>query len=79
VVRTIIQLTEDQAAELERAAHRRGISKAALVREALSLLLAREAGDASVKRALRAAGSGASGLRDLGERHDEYLAESPQR
>jgi hypothetical protein len=28
--------------------------------------------------ALRAAGSGASDVRDLGERHEEYLAESPQ-
>jgi hypothetical protein len=77
MVRTIIQLPEDQAAALERAARRRGISKAAIVREALGMLLAREGGDASVERALHAAGAGASGVGDLGERHDEYLAESP--
>jgi Arc/MetJ-type ribon-helix-helix transcriptional regulator len=77
MVRTIIQLPEDQAAALERAARRRGVSKAALVREALSLLLARESGEPAVERALRAAGSGASGVRDLGERHDDYLAELP--
>ena len=35
MVRTIIQLPEDQAVALERAARRRGVSKAALVREAL--------------------------------------------
>lgn len=75
MVRTIVQLPEEQAAALERAARRRGVSKAALVREALTALLAREEGDPAVERALRAAGSGASGVRDLGERHDDYLAE----
>jgi hypothetical protein len=79
MVRTIIQLPEDQAAALERAARRRGVSKAAIVREALRLRLVREGDDASIERALRAAGSGASGVRDLGERHDDYLAEPPQR
>jgi Arc/MetJ-type ribon-helix-helix transcriptional regulator len=78
MVRTIIQLPEDQAAALERAARRRGVSKAALVREALGLLLARESGEPAVERALRAAGSGASGVRDLAERHDDYLAELPR-
>jgi predicted transcriptional regulator len=76
MVRTIIQLSEDQAAALERAARRRGVSKAAIVREALGMLLARESGDPAGERAMRAAGTGASGLRDLGERHDDYLAES---
>jgi hypothetical protein len=75
MVRTIIQLPEDQAAALERAARRRGVSKAAVVREALSVLLAREGNDPVVERALSAAGSGASAVRDLGERHDDYLAE----
>lgn len=77
MVRTIIQLPEDQAAALERAARRRGASKAAVVREALEALLAHESGDAEVDRALRAAGSGASGLHDLAERHDDYLADRP--
>lgn len=76
MVRTIIQLSEDQAAALERAARRRGVSKAAIVREALGMLLARESSDPAGERAMRAAGAGASGLRDLGERHDDYLAES---
>ena len=75
MVRTIIQLPEEQAAALERAARRRGVSRAAIVREALAALLARDGGDAALDRALRAAGSGASGLDDLGERHDAYLAE----
>ncbi len=75
MVRTIIQLRESQAVALERAARRRGVSKAAVIREALDALLSREGGDAALERALRAAGSGASGVSDLGERHDEYLAD----
>lgn len=78
MVRTIIQLPEDQAAALTREARRRGISKAAVVREALEPVLAREGGDA-VERALGAAGVGASGVSDLAERHDAYLAERSAR
>lgn len=77
MVRTIIQLPEDQAVALQRAARRRGVSKAAVVREALDALLTRESGDPALDRALRAAGSGASGVPDLAERHDDYLAEHP--
>ena len=75
MVRTIVQLTEEQASLLARAARRRGVSKAAVVREALDAVLAREGGDAELERALRAAGAGASGVDDLAERHDDYLAE----
>jgi hypothetical protein len=45
------------------------------VREALDALLRRERGDEALDRALKAAGSGASGVSDLGERHDDYLAD----
>lgn len=75
MVRTIIQLPPDQAELLTLAARRRGVSKAAVVREALAVLLAAEGEDAALNRALAAAGSGASGTADLGERHDDYLAE----
>jgi Arc/MetJ-type ribon-helix-helix transcriptional regulator len=75
MVRTIIQLPEEQAAALERAARRRGVSKAAVIREALASLLARDGGDPALERALQAAGSGRSGVHDLAERHDDYLAE----
>jgi Arc/MetJ-type ribon-helix-helix transcriptional regulator len=74
-VRTIIQLQEAQSVALEHAARRRGVSKAAVIREALDALLARDGGDGALDRALRAAGSGASGVGDLAERHDDYLAE----
>ena len=76
--RTIIQLSDDQAAALEKVARRRGVSQASVVREALTLLLAHENRDPAVERAMRAAGSGASGVRDLAERHDDYLAELPR-
>lgn len=75
MVRTIIQLPEDQAAALAQEASRRGVSKAAVVREALKSLLVREGSDAAAEKALGAAGSGASGVSDLAERHDAYLAE----
>lgn len=77
MVRTIIQLPEGQAAALERAARRRGVSKAAVVREALSQLLGPEddRDDDALRRALSVAGSAASGVPDLAEEHDRYLAE----
>lgn len=78
MVRTIVQLPDEQAAALERAARRRGVSKAAVVREALGRLLTPEehADDQALRRALAAAGSFASGVPDLAERHDDYLAEA---
>jgi hypothetical protein len=75
MVRTIIQLRPEQASALEHVARRRGVSKAQIVREALDHLLSRQGGDAALQRALRAAGSGASGVGDLAERHDDHLAE----
>jgi predicted transcriptional regulator len=44
VVRMTLRLSEDQAAALERAARRRGVSRAAIVREALAKLLDPELG-----------------------------------
>jgi len=78
VVRTIIQLPEEQAVALERAARRRGVSKAAVVREALGRLLSPEeqGEDEALERALAAAGSFSSGVPDLAERHDDHLAEA---
>jgi hypothetical protein len=77
VVRTIVQLPEEQAAALGRVARCRGVSKAAVVREALAGLLGAEPADdeRALRRALAAAGSFSSGVADLAERHDEYLAE----
>jgi hypothetical protein len=77
MVRTIVQLPEEQAAALARAARRRGVSKAAVVREALSELLGPEqaSDDEALKRALAAAGCFDSGIPDLARRHDDYTFE----
>ncbi|HXE44944.1 MAG TPA: CopG family transcriptional regulator [Conexibacter sp.] len=77
MVRTIVQLPEEQAAALERVAQQRGVSRAAVVREALAEVLGPElvAEDEALKRALAAAGCGSSGIPDLAERHDDYTFE----
>ncbi len=77
MVRTIVQLPEEQAAALERAARRRGVSRAAVVREALAELLGPEEAtkDEALKRALAAAGCFDSGVPDMAERHDDYTFE----
>lgn len=77
MVRTIVQLPEAQAAALERAARRRRVSRAAVVREALTALLGPEDAeeDEALQRALALAGRYRSGIPDLGERHDDYTFE----
>lgn len=77
MVRTIVQLPEDQAAALERVARRRGVSRAAVVRDALAEVLGPElaAEDEALQRALAVAGSLRSGIPDLAERHDDYTFE----
>jgi hypothetical protein len=78
MVRTQIQLEEKQAARLREAARRRGVSQAELVRHAIDVLLASEAGPSEAQkreRALTAVGAGRSGLHDVSKRHDDYLAE----
>ena len=79
MIRTQIQLTASQVAELKRLAAARGVSMAAVIREALDAYLAREAGpswEERVERALAAVGRCSSGLGDLAERHDEYFVEA---
>lgn len=79
MVRTQIQLTASQVAELKRLAAARGVSMAAVIRDAIDAYLAREAGppwEERVERALAAVGCCASGLGDLAERHDDYFVEA---
>jgi hypothetical protein len=78
MVRTQIQLTEKQAGELKRLAAAQGRSMADLIRVSVDKLLAtpdaRE--DAHRReRALRAAGRFNSGIGDIAQNHDRYLAE----
>ncbi|MGI8659767.1 MAG: ribbon-helix-helix domain-containing protein [Thermoleophilaceae bacterium] len=76
MVRTIVQLTEEQATALKVRSRARRVSVAALVREAVdgALLRADEEREQRVRRASAVAGSGRSGLGDLAERHDAHLA-----
>lgn len=79
MIRTQIQLTAEQADDLRRLAAARGVSMAAVIREAVDAHLAREQGpswEERVERALAAIGVCDSGLGDLSERHDDYLAEA---
>jgi predicted DNA-binding protein len=78
MVRTQIQLTEDQSRRLKAVSARRGVSVAELIRQAVDAGLSREhdrSPDELYERALNAAGRFRSGERDISARHDFYLAE----
>jgi CRISPR/Cas system-associated protein Csm6 len=74
-----VQLTEDQADRLRKAAEADGASQAEIVRRALEAYLRRpvQAREATVRaRALEVIGAFSSGLSDVAEHHDRYLAEA---
>jgi len=79
MVRTQIQLTEDQAKTLKRLAHSRHLSVAELIRQAVESLI-RSGGGVDLeerrKRALDIVGRFSSGKRDISREHDNYLAEA---
>ena len=77
MIRTQVQLTEEQAAALRRLAGRSGVSVAELIRRGVEPLLrgdAPDAVDARYQRALSAVGRFHSGRRDVAEEHDAELA-----
>ena len=81
MVRTQLQLTEEQAEALRAIAASEKRSMADLVREALTLLIARrrrrvEPRAERVARSLAVAGRYRSGARDLARRHDAAYADS---
>jgi hypothetical protein len=79
MVRTQIQLPETQVAALKRLSALHHISMAELIRRAMDLFTStQETGVIAdrKKRALTAAGRLHSGISDVSERHDEYLAEA---
>lgn len=81
MVRTQIQLTEEQFAGLKALAAAKGVSMAELIRQGVDLVLKLnptvEAGRGErVRRAIEAAGRFRSGLSDLSTNHDKYLAEA---
>lgn len=78
MVRTQIQLTEEQAARMKIAALKKGVSMAELIRQAIEMLLDKgsEKSEAELRRrAIEAAGRFHSGRRNVARNHDGYLSE----
>ena len=77
MIRTQIQLTEEQSQEIKSIAEREDLSMAELIRRAVDDWLARygdAVSQAKKERALAVVGRYRSGLSDVAENHDEYLA-----
>lgn len=77
MIRTQIQLEEAQYRALKEMAARQRVSVAELIRRAVSTWLktsAQVSEEERRRRAIAAAGRFRSGLGDLAERHDQYLA-----
>ncbi len=79
MVRTQIQLTENQLDGLRRLSSQSGRSMSDLIREGVDAILAgrrQPSRQQRVERALRAAGRFRSGSRDVSRKHDRYLGEA---
>ena len=78
MVRTQIQLTELQARRLKQLAERRGVSIAALIREAIDRYASDDDFDARKRRALAAVGAfrDREGAATVAVDHDRYLEEA---
>jgi hypothetical protein len=78
VIRTQIQLTEEQAAKLKRIADERGVSMAQVIRDAVEHLPDRDDRAERWARALAVLGKfhDIEGKTDVSVRHDEYLADA---
>jgi len=75
MVRTQIQLTEEQAEKLKRLAAQRGVSMAAVLREAVDGLPAGD-DEARWERALSVIGIASGDGANVSEEHDRYLEEA---
>ncbi len=77
MLRTQIQIEEDQIEWLRAEARARGVSVSQLIREGVALFRTQEEHfpEDKKKRALAAVGRFSSGISDVSERHDDYLAE----
>ena len=79
MVRTQIQLTEDQAKKVKKIAAHRGVPMAEVIRDAIDGVIRSEARtvlEDRRKRALDIVGKFRSGKGDVSKRHDAYLAEA---
>lgn len=79
MVRTQIQLTENQARALKRMARRQDISMAELIRQSVDALISAQAADARElqwERSATVIGKYHSGKPDIAREHDRYLDEA---
>ncbi|MCK6627221.1 MAG: ribbon-helix-helix domain-containing protein [Anaerolineae bacterium] len=79
MIRTQIQLTEEQSRTLKEMAQERGVSMAELIRQSIeNFIRARNQLTREEKRrkALAIMGQFSSGVSDLSTNHDQYLAEA---
>ena len=79
MIRTQIQLTEEQAQALKLLAARQGRPVAELVRQSVDELLRRTIGTSTEekrRRAIAAIGRFRSGQKDISTHHDDYLVEA---
>lgn len=82
MIRTQIQLTEDQARAIKKMATAQGISMAAFIRQAVEGLINSspdEDRQERIRRAREIVGQYRSGKGDVSRRHDDYLDEAFQR
>lgn len=75
MIRTQIQLTEEQAKALREIATQRGVSMAELIRESVERTIEESERKEKWRRALGVMGRYRSGLNDVSSDHDKYLAE----
>lgn len=81
MIRTQIQLTEEQAQRLKTLAAEQGKSVAELIRQSVDEIIKRTgrvSADERRRRAIAAAGHFRSGQVDISTNHDSYLAETYQ-
>lgn len=78
MIRTQIQLEDEQIEWLRAEARARGMSISQLIREGIALFRANQERfpEDKKKRALAAVGRFSSDISDVSERHDDYLAEA---
>jgi predicted Ser/Thr protein kinase len=79
MVRTQIQLTEEQARKVKKIAASRGVAMAEVIRDAVEGVIRSNAGTISEERRTRAIeilGKFRSGKKDVSKQHDAYLAEA---
>jgi len=76
MIRTQVQLTEEQFRKLKRVAAERRVSMATLVREAVDRSFTQDDRARRRARAIAVVGKFRSGERDVGRNHDRYLADA---